>query len=320
MRNPRKRTAFAVKQRIPAKRYRDLFSDPERKGVLRHGVDIEVTVNGQSIRFLSVHLKALCSEHPLIWEGRACKELASQVPILGGWIDEREGDDVPFVVMGDFNRRLNGRGDSFWSEIDDGEPAGANLVRATEGFGSKCWGGGRSGYVDHIVYGLEAKKWAVAGSFGQLVYEEPRRNEEAAIRPLSDFHEIGCAARGIASRMVGFVRQQEVSAYLLASDILVMPYSSGVTIRDGTEAGEFTSPRKLFEYMAAGKPIVATGVPSVLEILTPGEIQSLRLQMMRRNLLRLLVWCSAIPGFARGSRSVLARTRRSTRGRRGWRR
>ena len=171
----RKRTAFAVKQRIPAKRHRDLFSDPEGKGVLRHGVDIEITVNGQSIRLLSVHLKALCSEHPLTREGGACKELASQVPTLEGWIDERAGDGVPFVVMGDFNRRLNRQGDSFWSETDDGEPAGADLVRATEGFGSKCWGGGRSGYVDHIVYGLEAKKWAVAGSFGQLVYEEPKR-------------------------------------------------------------------------------------------------------------------------------------------------
>ena len=72
-------------------------------------------------------------------------------------------------------------------------------------------------------------------------------------------------------RMEGFVRQREVSSYLLASDVLVMPYSSGVTIRDGTEAGEFTSPLKLFEYMAAGKPIVATGVPSVLEILRSGE-------------------------------------------------
>ena len=38
-------------------------------------------------------------------------------------------------------------------------------------------------------------------------------------------------------RMEGFVAQREVSAYLLASDVLVMPYSSGVTIRDGTEAG-----------------------------------------------------------------------------------
>ena len=67
------------------------------------------------------------------------------------------------------------------------------------------------------------------------------------------------------------MRQRKVSSYLLASDVLVMPYSSGVTIRDGTEAGEFTSPPKLFEYMAAGKPIAATGVPSVLEILRSGE-------------------------------------------------
>ena len=72
-------------------------------------------------------------------------------------------------------------------------------------------------------------------------------------------------------RMEGFVAQREVSSYLLASDVLVMPYSSGVTIRDGTEAGEFTSPLKLFEYIAAGKPIIATGVPSVLEILRSGE-------------------------------------------------
>lgn len=72
-------------------------------------------------------------------------------------------------------------------------------------------------------------------------------------------------------RMEGFVAQREVPSYLIASDVLVMPYSSGVTIRDGTEAGRFTSPLKLFEYMAAAKPIVATGVPSVLEILRPGE-------------------------------------------------
>ncbi len=72
-------------------------------------------------------------------------------------------------------------------------------------------------------------------------------------------------------RMEGFVPQREVSDYLRCSDILVMPYSSGVTIRDGTEASEFTSPLKLFEYMAAAKPIVATAVPSVLEILRHGE-------------------------------------------------
>ena len=47
-------------------------------------------------------------------------------------------------------------------------------------------------------------------------------------------------------RIEGFVRQREVSSYLLASDVLVMPYSSKVTIGDRTPAGEFTSPLKLF--------------------------------------------------------------------------
>ena len=169
----RRRTAFAVRQRIPAKRYRDLFSDSERKGMLRRGIDIEIVVNGRSIRLLSVHLKALCSEHPLTREGGVCKELASQIPIFEGWIDERVGDGVPFVVMGDFNCRLDGNKDDFWLEINDGEPAGADLARATEGVSPECWGGRRSGYIDHIVYGPKVKKWVVAGSFRQLVYKEP---------------------------------------------------------------------------------------------------------------------------------------------------
>ena len=69
--------------------------------------------------------------------------------------------------------------------------------------------------------------------------------------------------------MTGLVPQNEVSSYLLASDILVLPYSSDVTIEGGTESGKFTSPLKIFEYMAAGKPILATKIPSVMEVLEP---------------------------------------------------
>lgn len=85
-------------------------------------------------------------------------------------------------------------------------------------------------------------------------------------------HGDAARLRGISNfNMVGFVSQGEVSSYLAASDVLVMPYSSAVTIRGGTEAGEFTCPLKLFEYMAAGKPIVATEIPSVMEVLEPGR-------------------------------------------------
>ena len=171
----RKRTAFAVKQEIPVKRHQDLFSGPERKGTLRHGVDIEITVNGQSVRFLSVHLKALCPEDALTREGKACKDLASQISKFQQWVNQRVSSGTPFVVMGDFNHPMSGRYDSFWSQINDGELNGDKLVRATDGLGSKCWGGRRSGYVDHIIYDIQIEKWFVAGSFGQLVYEEPGR-------------------------------------------------------------------------------------------------------------------------------------------------
>ena len=171
----RRRTAFAVKQEIPVKRYQDLFSGPERRGVLRHGVDIEITVNERSIRFLSVHLKALCPEHPLTREGKACKYLASQIFTLQEWVNQKISNGTPFIVMGDFNHPMSGRYDSFWSQINDGELNGDNLVRATDGFSSKCWDGRRSVYVDHIIYDIQVKKWVVAGSFKQLLYEEPGR-------------------------------------------------------------------------------------------------------------------------------------------------
>lgn len=92
--------------------------------------------------------------------------------------------------------------------------------------------------------------------------------------------------------LTGFVAHSSVPKYLLASDILVIPYSGEITIKGGTNAAEFTSPIKLFEYMAAGKPILASGLPTIREILEDKKTGSLfepeNIESFSKNLDQLL--------------------------------
>jgi glycosyltransferase involved in cell wall biosynthesis len=67
-------------------------------------------------------------------------------------------------------------------------------------------------------------------------------------------------------KSIGHVPPDRVPAYLAAADVLALPNSG----RSETSA-RFTSPMKLFEYMAAGRPIVASRLPSLQEVLRDGE-------------------------------------------------
>jgi len=61
---------------------------------------------------------------------------------------------------------------------------------------------------------------------------------------------------------VGYVPRSQVPYYLKAADILVLPNSGKKLI-----SKLYTSPMKLFEYMAAARPIVAADLPSIREVL-----------------------------------------------------
>lgn len=63
----------------------------------------------------------------------------------------------------------------------------------------------------------------------------------------------------------GQVVAQEVTLYLAAFDACAMPFPHT------THFAYYMSPLKLFEYMAAKRPILASDLPSIREVLTDGE-------------------------------------------------
>lgn len=67
-------------------------------------------------------------------------------------------------------------------------------------------------------------------------------------------------------RLVAHVPPAEVPAFLFAADVLVLPNSAREAI-----SREYTSPLKMFQYMASQRPVVATDLPAMREVLRDGE-------------------------------------------------
>jgi len=70
----------------------------------------------------------------------------------------------------------------------------------------------------------------------------------------------------------GFVPHGELRKKLMNIDIFLMPYQQRVAISGNRgNTSEFMSPLKMFEYMASGKPIIASDLPVLREILQHEE-------------------------------------------------
>jgi glycosyltransferase involved in cell wall biosynthesis len=93
-----------------------------------------------------------------------------------------------------------------------------------------------------------------------------------------DFHVVGGSdaqlrewrgkAAGLANLSFhGFMPPADVHAFMLDMDVLLAPNQQVVKGVGGSDIGRWTSPLKIFEYMAACKPILASDLPVLREVL-----------------------------------------------------
>jgi len=191
----RKNTGLVVK----AQEYRALDV-----GKSRYGMDITLSKGKDQLRLLAVHLKSGCFEEKLdkrsikrmkvrSKETRkkkvACISLSNQAWLLENWIDSRARENIPFIVLGDFNRRFAidiakeyTEEQGLWQTIDD--EGQEDLWSPTLSRNSRCWGGYHKHYIDHIVMDPRARETYVEGSYNQLVFEQ--KYTESLSRSLSD--------------------------------------------------------------------------------------------------------------------------------------
>ncbi len=67
--------------------------------------------------------------------------------------------------------------------------------------------------------------------------------------------------------LTGYIENKYIPTYQSIGDVLLMPYEMNIAGSSGGNSVDFCSPMKMFEYMAAGKPIISSDLPILHEVL-----------------------------------------------------
>lgn len=106
--------------------------------------------------------------------------------------------------------------------------------------------------------------------------------EVATLLPQFEFHIVGGSKnqineikKNISLDNVffhGFVNPEKIYFYMDQFDVMLAPYQSRVIVGSGTlDISKWMSPLKLFEYMGGGKPIIASDLPVLKEVIKENE-------------------------------------------------
>jgi endonuclease/exonuclease/phosphatase family metal-dependent hydrolase len=190
---------FVVRPGIPHRCNADYRELGLPEDDVRWGADMTLYPGtAHEVRLLAVHLKSGCNRDPLNADSDNCRMLQRQVPVLEAWIDARAAEGARFAVLGDFNRRFDqesapsrdgaGRIVALWPEIDDGEPAGADLLDPAAGVTDPACRQQDPVRppIDHILLGERLAGSLVPGTYRMWTYpRDAQRWPDHCIRTLS---------------------------------------------------------------------------------------------------------------------------------------
>lgn len=177
------KVGFAIREGTPYRCNGDL-SALDIDGGTRAGADVTLYPGTpREVRLLAVHLKSGCFNGKLDRQFAPCQRLRQQVPVLERWVDDRVREGKAFAILGDFNRHLDkdsrhpaGPDESqplnLFNALSDNEPAGAVLVRATDGAVSMpCSADDRhTRYIDDILVSEKLAARAAQKQFTRLPF------------------------------------------------------------------------------------------------------------------------------------------------------
>jgi len=69
--------------------------------------------------------------------------------------------------------------------------------------------------------------------------------------------------------ITGFIPNSQLPQYQAAADLLVMPYAQKIEGSSGGNIAPVINPMKMFDYLSAGRPIIASNLPVFHEVLNP---------------------------------------------------
>ncbi|MFM2481646.1 endonuclease/exonuclease/phosphatase family protein [Celerinatantimonas sp. YJH-8] len=178
-------TGFAIRRGIAYQRHLDLVLDVTHGHQLRNGIDITL-LDGRKpyLRLLVVHLKSRCfsqKKRPTHQKSNgSCYTLYLQSLRLQKWVADREREGIPFMIVGDFNRRMaQDPNDWLLRTLSSGDSGKAiPLILATRLHQSHCLVGYRdknqvyvkryTAYIDHLIYDQDAQQHVRPHSFQEL--------------------------------------------------------------------------------------------------------------------------------------------------------